>query len=450
MTGVTKTKQADLTGWGRFPRIATQLHAPRTMAELTELLATGIPAIARGSGLGYGDCAVSTGQTISMRHMNRMLGLDPETGIISVQAGVTLGDIAAAMLPRGWFPPILPGSGKVTVGGAIAADIHGKNHRHAGSFGTCIDWLDVMTLPGDVTRCSATQHPELFACTVGGMGLTGIILAAGLRLTRVETGWILQEQVRTKDLAQTIAELRAPGPAPYRVAWLDGLAQGRAMGRGVVIRGRHANPADLSAAYAATPFGAGVGRKLGLGFDWPEWVLNRASMRAFNTLRYRGARTSGASQLVDWRSFFFPLDVVEDWPRAYGKRGFVQFQCVLPGEDAADGISRMLNIAQRSGCPPFLVVVKEMGQETGGMSFAMPGLTIAMDFPASAAVRSLLDKLDPVVLDHGGRFYLAKDARLRAETLHAADARAASFAAFRAQNGLSPRFQSAQSERVRL
>lgn len=440
--------QTDLTGWGRFGRIATRLHAPRSAADTAPLLQQ--PVIARGNGLAYGDSAVSAKQTISTRHMSRMLHFDPDCGVLQVQSGVTLADIAAAMLPRGWFLPVLPGSGHVTVGGAIAADVHGKNHLHAGSFRSCVVWIDLMGQDGTVRRCSPTERPDLFDHTLGGMGLTGIILCACLRLVPVESGWIWQEQQCTANFHETVAKLRDARAAPYSVAWLDGVARGPTFGRGLVMTGHHARHADLSAAQVVCPNGLPAGKTLSLPFDWPNWVLNPASIRVFNAVHVHRSRKATAPHLVDWRRFFFPLDAVGLWPRAYGRRGLVQFQCVLPHATAEAGLEQILCAAQTARCPPFLAVLKELGPQEGAFSFPMPGLTLALDFPASPSVLALLDTLDAIVLNHGGRFYLAKDARMQAHVLRAADPRTEAFAAYRAAHGFDRQFQSAQSERVKI
>ena len=440
--------QAELTGWGRFRPVATVLHTPRTAPEVATLLQSANPAIARGNGLAYGDSAVSSGYTISTRRMNRMLHFEPEHGLLEVECGVTLADIAAAMLPRGWFPPVLPGSGAVTVGGAIAADVHGKNHVHTGSFRGCVVWMDVIDKNGRVRRCSSTVQPDLFDHTLGGMGLTGVILAACLRLAPVETGWICQEQVTTSNFRHTVAELRAARAAPYAVAWLDGLTTGASFGRGVVMKGHHARYDDLPATLGSrTPRDAPSTR---LRFDWPKWVLNTTSMRAFNALYFNRASTRTAPQLVDWRSFFFPLDAIDLWPRAYGSRGLLQFQCVLPHDTAEPGLEHILRATQEARCPPFLAVLKELGMQESAFSFPMPGLTLALDFPASPAALKVLDRLDAIVIENGGRVYLAKDARLKAGILRQSDPRADTFAAYRSEQGLDAHFQSAQSKRVQI
>ena len=382
-----------------------------------------------------------------MRRFDRMIAFDPASGQLVAEAGVLLADVIAAFLPRGWFPLVLPGTKFVTLGGAIAADVHGKNHHRDGSFRACVDWLEVMGPEGEVRRCSRQEDPALFDHTLGGMGLTGIVLRAALRLRPVETGWIRQTTVAAPSLAATMAALEA-AEATYSAAWIDGFATGAGLGRGLVMLGEHTLRADLPPGLPAFP--AAPRRRLSVPMDLPHFALNRPGLRAANALYYRtGARKAGG-RLVGWDGHFHPLDALHGWNRLYGRRGLVQFQCVLPPARAEPGLAALLAETAGAGGGAFLAVLKRLGPQESAFSFPMEGYTLALDFPANERTLALLDRLDAIALAHGGRFYLAKDGRMSAATLRASDPRVEGFRAFREARGLTGRFRSAQSERLGL
>ncbi|MFC2967107.1 FAD-binding oxidoreductase [Acidimangrovimonas pyrenivorans] len=438
-----------LSGWGRYPVVEAQVSAPRDEAGLIAQVRRG-NAIARGNGRAYGDSAISPDNTIEMRHFNRLIAFDDASGQLVAEAGVLLADIIAAMLPRGWFPAVTPGTKFVTLGGMIAADVHGKNHHRDGSFGNFVDWIDLVGADGTVRRCSRDENAELFDWTLGGMGLTGIVLRAAFRLRRVESGWIRQSLRPAPDLAAACALFEEARDATYSVAWIDALAGGAALGRSLVMVGEHATRDALDARRRDTPLEVPHRRRLRVPFDAPPGLLNRLTVRAFNALYDWNGRRHAGDSLIDWDSYFYPLDSILGWNRIYGRRGFVQFQCVLPLDSAQAGLTALLQAIAAHGQPSFLAVLKRMGPERGALSFPMPGYTLALDFPASRASLQLMELLDRLTLGHGGRFYLAKDGRMRAETLTASDPRAAAFRALRARDPRAETFRSAQSERLKL
>jgi FAD/FMN-containing dehydrogenase len=437
-----------LAGWGRFRPAAARLVRMRTEGDVAAALAAGGPVIARGNGRAYGDSAVSPGVTLDMRGMDRMLAFDAAGGVLVAEAGVMLADIITALLPRGWFPAVTPGTRFVTLGGAIAADVHGKNHHRDGSFGNFVDWIDVMGPDGRVTR--AVAGDDLFAWTVGGMGLTGVILRAAIRLRRVDTGWIAQETRVAGSLGAMLDIFAATGDAPYSVAWVDSSAEGAMLGRGLVMLGRHAGLADLPPEARATPFRVPPRRGLRLPVDLPGLALNRWSVRAFNALYHRRGLTGPRRQLVPWDRYFYPLDAIADWNRLYGRRGFLQFQCVLPDATAREGLARLMAVIAASGDGAFLSVLKRLGPQDSRFAFPTAGYTLALDFPAHDRSLALMQTLDRITLAHGGRFYLAKDARMPRDVLEAADPRVPAFRAMRAGSGAAGRFVSLQSERLGL
>ncbi|GAB4292121.1 MAG: FAD-binding oxidoreductase [Roseovarius sp.] len=438
-----------LSGWGRYPVADCALCVPRDPEALAACAAAG-PLIARGNGRAYGDSAMNPARTVSMRRFNRMLGFDPDSGVLTAEAGVLLGDVIAALLPRGWFPAVTPGTKFVTLGGMAAANVHGKNHHLDGGFINFVDWVEVMGPDGALRRASRSQNRALFEWTLGGMGLTGVILRLAMRLRPVESGWIRQRTIAAPDLDAAMAAFEAGSEAPYSVAWIDCLGSGPRLGRSVVMLGEHAALEGLPTRLRQQPFGPPPRRQHTIPFDAPGFALNRFTVAAFNALYYRFGGRRGGTALVPWDSYFYPLDSLLGWNRIYGRRGFVQFQCVLPDVAARAGLRALLSAIAASGQGSFLAVLKKMGPDAGRFSFPMPGYTLALDFPVSPKVLALMTELDRITLDHGGRFYLAKDARLSPETLHAADPRAAEFAAMRRESGAARAFVSLQSERLGL
>jgi FAD/FMN-containing dehydrogenase len=332
----------------------------------------------------------------------------------------------------------------------VAADVHGKNHHRDGTFGQFVDWIDLMGEDGQVCRCSPQENAELFAWTFGGMGLTGIILRIAFRLRRVDSAWIRQTTLLAKNLDSVMALFEENAQATYSVAWIDCLNQSAAgLGRSALMLGEHAPSDELPLTRRGSPFTVPARNTRTVPFDLPQITLNRMTVKAFNALYFRNARAAAGERLVDWDSYFYPLDAILEWNRIYGPRGFMQFQCVLPLASAHYGLTALLGAVSTSGTGPFLSVLKRMGPEQGPFSFPLEGYTLALDFPFSEGAAQLIERLDAITLDHGGRFYLAKDARMSAATLRRADPRAETFAAQRLDSGLG-NFRSSQSERLFL
>lgn len=439
-----------LSGWGRFPVLEARTFAPRSIEALRTLVLSNPQLVARGNGRAYGDSAVNASATIETRHFNRMLAFDTSSGQLVAEAGVLLADIIAAFLPRGWFPLVSPGSKFVSLGGAIAADVHGKNHHKDGSFRSCVDWIEIMGADGEVRRCSWQNDPTLFDHTLGGMGLTGIVVRAAIRLRPVESAWIRQTMIPAKDLQSAMAAFEAAQDATYSVAWIDCLSTGPNLGRALVMLGEHAVLSDLAPEQASTPFTVKPARKLSVPFDFPAFTLNTLSVRAFNALYFRKATLQPGKTLVDWDRYFYPLDAILGWNRIYGRKGFAQFQCVLPLARSQAGLTALLEETARAGAGSFLAVLKRFGPQQSAFSFPMEGYTLALDFPVNAKTLALLERLDQITIAHGGRFYLAKDSRMRAATLRASDDRLPGFQTYRGEREMAGRFRSAQSERLAL
>lgn len=410
-----------LSGWGCYPRHETALVAARSPAELPGLTAGQKGIVARGLGRAYGDAAIGEQFTLDMRGLDRMRSFDPETGQLSVEAGVPLAAIIDTFLPHGFFPPVAPGTKSVTIGGMIAADVHGKNHHRDGGFGGCLESLALALPSGEVVTCSPSENAGLFAATVGGMGLTGMIIGACFTLRRVETGWVRQRTVAAPDLDSAMAALRDHQDATYSVAWIDCLARGASLGRSLVHVAEHATRAEVEAEKPGAPlFPPAHLRRFDLPAGLPGIAVTRFSVRAFNEAYYRpGASKAGEPFLVHWDPYFFPLDAIGSWNRLYGRRGFIQHQCVVPETAAREVLGEILSRVAELGNASFLAVLKRLGASFGALSFPLEGFTLALDFPVREDVFPLLRVLDRLVVAVGGRLYLAKDARQARETFEA-------------------------------
>ncbi|MDR7898156.1 FAD-binding oxidoreductase [Thermosynechococcus sp. JY1334] len=439
-----------LCGWGRYPVQTCHVYCPRSESEMIQLLKRGLPLIARGNGRAYGDSALNSEATLQMRHFNRLLGFNPHTGQLIAEAGVLLAEILEIFVPRGWFPLITPGTKFVTVGGMIAADVHGKNHHKEGSFVHSLDWLDLLTSEGQIYRCSPSENQDLFYWTVGGMGLTGVILRAAFRLRPIETAWIRQTTRIAKHLDEVINLFEAAQDVTYSVAWIDCLATGSQLGRSVLMLGEHATREELPAKYRQRPLRTPQRRKLSIPVDFPNGALNSLTVRAFNQLYFLNSQRKAGQSFVDWDTFFYPLDSLLGWNRIYGRRGFVQFQCVLPLSTAREGLSALLHCTSAAGAGSFLAVLKKLGDQQGYFSFPMAGYTLALDFPMSQRTLKVLDQLEEITLHYGGRFYLAKDSHLTPMRLRQSDARVERFVQVRNAHQWTVNFASEQSKRLHL
>lgn len=448
-----------LSGWGRRPVSPARLAAPGDEAEAAALLAErGVDVAPRGAGRAYGDAALPppNGLALSTARMARLLAFDAERGVLVAEAGARLEDIETAMLPRGWFPAVVPGTRFVTLGGMIAADVHGKNHHapppRGGGFADHLEWVEVMGADGRARRLHPGQ-PE-FEATCGGMGLTGLILRAALRLRPVETGWMRQRTVAAPDLEALMAAIEDASDATYTVGWIDCLAKGGALGRGLAHRGEHAEAEALTPREWRDRWALGpAARRIGPVPDlFPGWALNGLSVGVFNRLyAWAGERRARRGEtLADWASFFHPLDAVLGWNRIYGRRGFVQFQCVLPPAEAERGLRAMLEAVSGAGQGSFLAVLKKLGEGARGgasLSFPRAGWTLALDFPATPRALALVGRLHGLAAEHGGRLYLAKDALMERGEFEAMEPRAA---AFRAAEARDRAFATAMSRRLSL
>lgn len=436
-------KNSTLAGWGRFAAAASRVARPERQRELDNALAdAGASLIARGAGKAYGDAAQNDGADVaSTLRLDRLLAFDAATGVLECEPGVTFRTLLDVFVPKGFAPPVSPGTAYATVGGALAADVHGKNHDRHGSFGDHILWFDLLCADGQTRRVSPDSHPDLFAATIGGMGLTGIVRRLAFRLLP-GTGHVRVETQRIADLAAFFAAFEAArATATFSVGWIDALARGAKLGRGVFETAEFA-PA---AAVAATP------KTLPIPLDFPPFALSRMSVGAFNEFYWRRAPAAKQTSLRPLDAFFYPLDRLADWNRLYGKRGFFQFQSVVPDVTAFDATRKMLEAVSAAGTASFLAVLKTLGGSGCGLlSFPLRGVTLALDVPNAPGATELMAVLERLALEAGGRIYLAKDALQAPETFRASYPNLGAFEETLQRWDPQRRFTSDLSRRLRI
>ncbi|HUN74143.1 MAG TPA: FAD-binding oxidoreductase [Steroidobacteraceae bacterium] len=397
-----------VSSWGNLSRIEHTLYGLRSRFDPFPQIASGSSVLPFGNGRSYGDsCLNPGGALLETLSLDRFMHFDRESGVLACEAGVLLADILPLAVAAGWFLPVVPGTAYVTVGGAIANDVHGKNHHRAGTFGCHVRRLELLRSNGERLQCSPHQNAEWFCATVGGLGLTGAITWAELQLRPVPGPSVAAEVIRFANLDRFFALCdESDRDFEYTFAWIDCLARGRRLGRGLLQRGNHRQGA-AGARHRA--------RTLSVPFVSPVSMVNSASLRVFNGVLYHLQRSTVQRHTADYGAFFFPLDRILHWNRVYGPRGFYQYQCVLPEPGAAAATARLLESIAREGQGSFLASLKRFGalSSPGMLSFPKPGVTVALDFPnKGAAIERLFRELDVVVSEAGGRLYPAKDARM--------------------------------------
>jgi decaprenylphospho-beta-D-ribofuranose 2-oxidase len=412
------THKEKLAGWGNYPVAESITLNPRDTDDAKGDIKKG-EVIARGLGRSYGDQAVNENNYVAIcTKLNHFLHWDEQEGILECEAGVSLEEIITYFGPKGWLPMICPGTKFVTIGGAIANDIHGKAHHIDGSFVNCVLSFSILLADGTVVEASRSENADLFWANFGGLGLLGVLLKARLKLRKIETTYFKQKSIVIKNLDHMLEALdQYDHEYNYSVAWIDALAKGSKLGSGVLTLGNAAKLNELPEKLKAEPLKLHKTSKLAVPFFLPSFALNGLTVRMLN--RVIAFVQNSPKEFVHYEKFFFPLDAINNWNKGYGKRGFIQYQFVIPEDNGKKNLTEILELIAGSGCTPFLNVFKRMGEGQGILSFPFKGYTLAIDFPVTKELLSFTPKLDARVLAAGGRLYLGKDALLRESTFKA-------------------------------
>jgi FAD/FMN-containing dehydrogenase len=414
-----------VSGWGRYPQVKSRLTRPESLSALERAITGSSPLIARGLGRAYGDAAAcDNGTTVLTERIGRFLAFNEITGVLRAEAGVSLSEILATFVPRGWFLPVTPGTKHATIGGAVACDVHGKNHHVDGSFCRSLKSLTLCIASGKEIECSPNENADIFWATIGGMGLTGVIKEVELALIPIESSYINLHSIKSANLEETFTLFRKHESAyQYSVAWLDCLASGDDLGRCILLLGNHAKLAELNDKQKVSPLAVNAKPALPVPFDMPSGLLNAFTMSTFNNLYYAKQQQKEVKSIIDYGTFFYPLDVLNNWNRMYGKAGFIQYQCVFPLETSKAAIIKLLSLSQSLGYGSFLAVLKRFGASVGeqspgeeySLSFPIAGYTLTLDMPVKPGLFDFTKQLDQIVLEFNGRIYLAKDSCLGPE-----------------------------------
>jgi len=438
-----------ISGWGRYPVIESEILFANQPGLVNSLVHSSNDSnlIARGLGRSYGDSSLAP-HTLNTTKLDQFLSFDENTGILSCLAGVSFAEILKVFVPKGWFLPITPGTQFVTVGGAIASDVHGKNHHIDGSFSEHVCQLSLCLANGETINCSATENRELFLATCGGMGLTGIITQASFKLIKIDSAYIDETTYKTVNLEETLALFEEHQQTTYSVAWIDCLATGKNLGRSLLILGEHAKQNNSN---PDAPFNPAKPSKLNMPIDLPSFTLNSLSIKAFNALYYGKVRQKKSQRQTHYAPYFYPLDSIQSWNRMYGKKGFVQYQFVIPKSAGLVGLTKILNEIALSKRGSFLAVLKVFGKGNENyLSFPEEGYTLALDFKMDSTLLSFLKRLDAIVLKYGGKLYLTKDSRMSESTFKQSYPQWQPFQNIRHQYDAHTKFNSLQSYRLGL
>jgi len=441
-------KKKNIANWGNYPVIESEERTFSYTEDIQQYITSKKSFIARGNGRCYGDASLAD-DTLSTLKYDKVLSFDTEKGLFECQSGLTLDKILDIIVPKGWFLPVTPGTKFITIGGAVASDVHGKNHHIDGCFSAHIIEMDIACDESKIITCSPTENAELFWATCGGMGLTGVILRVKFDLKKIETSYIKQKQVKAKNLEEIIALFEEYKHYTYSVAWIDCLKKGKGFGRSILILGEHATINDLPANKKNDPLKLPKKKQITFPFNLPSFVLNKMTVSIFNFLFYGKNFKREINNVVSYEPFFYPLDAILHWNRGYGKKGFVQYQFVLPLE-SKQGLVEILKKISDKGLGSFLAVLKVFGNQDDLISFPMKGFTLALDIPVRKGLFEFLDELDQLVLSYGGRLYMSKDARMKPEVLKAGYKRLPEFLSIIKKYNPNGKFSSIQAERLQL
>ncbi len=435
-----------VSNWSNYPSVKTDENSFSTISQFNKLMEENSLFSIRGLGRCYGDASLSN-HIISTLKFDRIIDFDLERGIFECEPGISLASILEIIVPKGWFLPVTPGTKYITIGGAVASDVHGKNHHSEGSFSAHIIEMDVITSLGKIT-CNSLINSDLFKASCGGMGLTGLISRVRFKLKKIETAFIRQVQIKAANLDEILDLFEQYRDSTYTMAWIDCLKGGDSFGRSILMSGEHALPADLPSIKPSNLLIKPAKLKLAIPFYFPSFALNTLSIKAFNFLYYTKNFKKESNSIVSYDPFFYPLDAITGWNKMYGKKGFVQYQFVLPIENGKAGLVDILAKIRKKGMGSFLAVLKLFGKQESLIAFPMEGYTLALDFPIKKGLFEFLDELDKIVLDYGGRLYMTKDARMKADIFWKSYSHAAEFLQIINQYNPVQQFQSSLSERL--
>ncbi|MDR3272976.1 MAG: FAD-binding oxidoreductase [Flavobacteriaceae bacterium] len=416
---VSKTNKQKVTNWGKYPIVETRMVSTSNIQQIKKLVTESKTLIARGNGHSYGDNSLNRENIFSTMQLNKFIDFDKENGVFECESGVLLKDILEVIVPEGFFLPVTPGTSLITIGGAIGSDVHGKNNHSEGCFGDYVLNFTIMTETGEIKKCSQTENSELFWNTIGGMGLTGIVLTARFTLKRIQTAYIRQRVLKADNLDEIFKYFDESESWTYSVAWIDCLQKGAKIGRSILMIGEHATLTELPK-WKENPLKSKKKIKLNVPFNFPSFVLNTLTVKAFNFLYYFKQRKKIINNVVDYDSFFYPLDAIYNWNRIYGKNGFIQYQFIIPKEVGKEGMTEVLKTIADSGQGSFLAVLKlyRKSSPEAHNSFPIDGYSLALDFKINKQLPALVKKLDEIVEHYGGRIYLAKDAMSKKSLLN--------------------------------
>jgi decaprenylphospho-beta-D-ribofuranose 2-oxidase len=437
-----------IANWGNYPVMESDERTFSFDSQLQSLVKESSSFIPRGNGRCYGDGSLGT-TTISTLKYDKILSFDTSKGIFECESGITLDHVLEVTVPKGWFLPVTPGTKFITVGGAVASDVHGKNHHIDGAFSQHVLEMDLVLGSGETITCSSIKNPDLFRATCGGMGLTGVITRVKFDLKKIETAYIKQKQIKAENLEEIIRLFDEYKDYTYSVAWIDCLKKGAHFGRSILILGEHAKLNELSEKQKKTPLTVSKKKQIPFPVNLPSWVLNSFTVKAFNFLYYGKNFKRLIDNVVPYEPFFYPLDAIANWNRGYGKKGFVQYQFVLSLQ-AKEGLVEILHKISAEGLGSFLAVLKVFGKQESLISFPMEGYTLALDFPVRKGLFVFLDELDKIVLKYGGRLYMSKDARMKPDILEAGYPDLTEFKTIVERYNPSAKIHSIQSDRLLL
>lgn len=427
-----------VTNWGNFPVVEKEMKSEDTLRKIQDFVKGNNEIIARGNGRCYGDASLSE-HIFSTKRLNKLMSFDRLNGIIECESGVLLSEILEVTVPQGYFLYVTPGTKFISVGGAIASDVHGKNHHAEGCFSEYVLSFSLLNENGEVLSCSRTENADKYWATIGGMGLTGIILSARFKLKNIETAYIRQESIKAENLDEIFNLFDESEDWTYNVAWIDCLQKGTHIGRSIMLRGEHAFKHQLPKNLQENPLRLKKKYNPTVPFYFPNFLLNNTTVKLFNFFYFKKQARKEVKSYVDYETFFYPLDVVKDWNKIYGKSGFIQYQFVIPKTSGKEGMRKILETIAKSGNGSFLAVLKLFGRNSplAHNSFPFEGYTLALDFKVNSKLKNLVKDLDKIVEEYGGRIYLAKDSMSKSSLTNYL------------QNVQNPKFVSLQHKRIK-